>query len=226
MKQQHVFNEFDQGPRYSSRGTREGPNYDEAKMDFGVSASEEEDENATPAAPFDLGQSLHFAPALWLTRGAALAGDSIDGVFSHKRDGEHGQSFWLHFRVPKLTQIRTADDERDEPKRNMRYLVKWQGYSHIHDTWEMFDSLRAFKGFKRVENYIKGPFAEQARRRSNPSTSREDIEALEIDKERQTEQLEGYKQVERIISQRTAPANADIDHEHRQSSPLFLRGSD
>lgn len=97
----------------------------------------------------------------------------------------------------------------------MRFLVKWQGYSHIHDTWETFASLSAFKGFKRVENYIKGPFKAQEARRNDPSTSREDIEALEIDKERLADQLEGYKQVERIVAHRTAPANADIDHEHR-----------
>ena len=54
MKPQHVFNEFDEGPRYSSRGSREGPNYGEPKMDFELSGTD--DENSTPAAPFDLGE--------------------------------------------------------------------------------------------------------------------------------------------------------------------------
>ncbi|KAM0749051.1 hypothetical protein T439DRAFT_343555 [Meredithblackwellia eburnea MCA 4105] len=122
--------------------------------------------------------------------------DAIDGVHSHKRDIEH------------------LNDERDEPSRNLRFLVKWQNYSHIHNTWESYEYLKRFKGFKRVENYIKSVWAAQQRIVNDPTTSREDLEALEIDKERQAEQLEGYKQVERIISQRDAKANADIDHDH------------
>ncbi|KAI5476979.1 ATP-dependent DNA helicase Hrp3 [Pseudohyphozyma bogoriensis] len=122
--------------------------------------------------------------------------DSIDGVHAHKRDIEH------------------VDDEKDEPHRNLRYLVKWQNYSHIHDTWETYEYLKKFKGFKRVENYIKGVWQVQQRIIKDPATSREDLEALEIEKERQSEQLEGYKQVERIIAQRDAPANQDVDHDH------------
>lgn len=53
---------------------------------------------------------------------------------------------------------------------------------------------------------------------NHPNTNREDLEALEIEKERQADQLEGYKQVERIVAQRDARANADIDHDHREST--------
>lgn len=98
--------------------------------------------------------------------------------------------------------------------------MKWQGYSHLHDTWDKYEYLKRFKGFKRVENYIKGPFAIQRRILADPATSREDLEALQIEKERQAEQLEGYQQVERIIAERNAPANADIPHEHRQLPQL------
>ncbi|SGY14271.1 BQ5605_C010g06124 [Microbotryum silenes-dioicae] len=122
--------------------------------------------------------------------------DGIDGVFSYKRDGEH------------------EDDPEDEPSRNLRFLVKWQGYSHIHNTWETYEYLKRFKGFKRVENFIKTVWALRQRILNDPATNREDLEALEIERERQAEQLEGYKRVERIVAQRSAPANADIDHEH------------
>ncbi|SCZ89349.1 BZ3500_MvSof-1268-A1-R1_Chr9g10377 [Microbotryum saponariae] len=122
--------------------------------------------------------------------------DGIDGVFSYKRDGEH------------------EDDPKDEPSRNLRFLVKWQGYSHIHNTWETYEYLKRFKGFKRVENFIKTVWATRQRILNDPATNREDLEALEIERERQAEQLEGYKRVERIVAQRNAPANADIDHEH------------
>ncbi|GAA5820670.1 hypothetical protein JCM3770_004959 [Rhodotorula araucariae] len=124
------------------------------------------------------------------------AGDGIDGVFSHMRDQN------------KL------DEEEDDPYSNMRFLVKWQGYSHIHDTWETYQHLRQFKGFKRVDNYIKNVYLAQVNLLKDPSLSREDLEAIHLDRERQAEQLENYKIVERIVAQREAPANRDVDHDH------------
>lgn len=186
-------------------------------MNFDLSASEDEEGGAIISYEVPASECAHRAHGAGLTR--AGTGDSIDGVFGHKRDGEHGTS-----RLPFMDlslNTRAAEDPDDEPKRNLRFLVKWQSYSHIHNTWETFDHLRKFKGFKRVENYIKGPFALQRAIRKSPKTSPEDIEALEIEKERQAELLEGYKQVERIVAERNAPANADIDHDHRSSSPLL-----
>jgi chromodomain-helicase-DNA-binding protein 1 len=65
-----------------------------------------------------------------------------------------------------------------------------------------------------VENYIKEKWAPLVRMLSDPQTSREDLEALEIERERQRDLLEGYKTVERIVDQRDAPANANVDHDH------------
>ena len=76
--------------------------------------------------------------------------------------------------------------------------------------------MRNFKGFKRLENYIKGPYSIQRRIRADPHISPEDVEALDIEKERLADAVEGYKQVERIIAERNGPPNADIDHDHRQ----------
>ncbi|GAA6002896.1 chromatin-remodeling ATPase CHD1 [Rhodotorula paludigena] len=123
-------------------------------------------------------------------------GDAIDGIFAHKRDEEH------------------LDDEKDDPHTNLRFLVKWQEYSHIHDTWETYEHLKGFKGFKRLDNYIKNVFYAQQALLNDPTLSREDLEAVHLDRERQAEQLETYKIVERIIAERDAPANDDIDHDH------------
>ncbi|GAA6063751.1 hypothetical protein JCM10212_005709 [Sporobolomyces blumeae] len=122
--------------------------------------------------------------------------DAIDGVFGHKRAVDH------------------EDDEKDEPQNNLVFLIKWQNYSHIHDTWEAYEYLKRFKGFKRVENYIKKVFWPQQYALNDPSMSREDLEGIHLEKERQAEQLEAYKQVERIISEREAEANKDVDHDH------------
>jgi chromodomain-helicase-DNA-binding protein 1 len=60
---------------------------------------------------------------------------------------------------------------------------------------------------------------------NNPSISREDLEAMHIEKERQADQLKGYSQVERIIAQRDAAANEDVDHDHSALSFLSLPSS-
>ncbi|BGP09052.1 ATP-dependent DNA helicase Hrp3 [Rhodotorula toruloides] len=122
--------------------------------------------------------------------------DGIDGVFAHKRARDH------------------VDDKDDNPHRNMLFLVKWQNYSHIHDTWETYEHLKRFRGFKRLENYIKQIFWPQHNLLKDSNLSREDLEAVHLERERQAEQLENYKQVERIIAERNAPANDEIDHDH------------
>lgn len=78
-------------------------------------------------------------------------------------------------------------------------------------------SLKAFKGYKRVENYIRQVYNHYELLKNDPFTSREDLEAYQIDRERRREQLEGFKTVERIIASRDAEANADIDHDHGRS---------
>lgn len=56
----------------------------------------------------------------------------------------------------------------------------------------------------------------QKRILEDKTTSPEDIEALEIERERQREILDNYKTVDRIVSQRIAAATIDVDHEHSQ----------
>ncbi|BGP17107.1 ATP-dependent DNA helicase Hrp3 [Rhodosporidiobolus nylandii] len=124
--------------------------------------------------------------------------DAIDGIFAHKRDPSQ------------------EGDERDEPQRNLRYLVKWQNYSHIHDTWETYEHLKRFKGFKRLENYIKNVVWFQYNMLHDPSVSGEDLEAMHLEKERRADELEGYKQVERIIAHREMPPNDEVDHDHTE----------
>ena len=38
-----------------------------------------------------------------------------------------------------------------------QFLIKWQGWSHLHDTWESLDSIAAanVRGTKKLDNYIK-----------------------------------------------------------------------
>lgn len=47
------------------------------------------------------------------------------------------------------------DPEKDEGETH--YLIKWKGWSYIHNTWESIDSLtqQKVKGLKKLENFKK-----------------------------------------------------------------------
>jgi chromodomain-helicase-DNA-binding protein 1 len=63
-------------------------------------------------------------------------GDVIDQVMDHRfRSGDDGQEDDLH--------------------RVLELCIKWKNYSNLHNTWDAYESLRDFKGFKKVENYAK-----------------------------------------------------------------------
>lgn len=72
------------------------------------------------------------------------------------------------------------------PASPQRFVIKWKGFSHLHNTEETYEYLRAskYKGFKRVDNYIKSVWTIQNRILTSPSTTREDLEAFNIEKER------------------------------------------
>ncbi|GMK59395.1 hypothetical protein CspeluHIS016_0800010, partial [Cutaneotrichosporon spelunceum] len=117
-----------------------------------------------------------------------VAADEIDLVLSHSRDDEH------------------KNDERDDPQTNLRFHIKWKGYSHIHNTDELYSFLKGYKGFKKVENYIQKVWqVEQAYHNPSPDAkwkpSREDLEQYEIDCERLRETQESYKTVERVVGE-------------------------
>lgn len=86
------------------------------------------------------------------------------------------------------------DEETTEPQ----YLIKWKGWSHIHNTWESERSLaeQKVKGIKKLENYMKKD-AELSwwRKQAGP----EDIDYYECQSELQLELVKTYNFVERII---------------------------
>ncbi|KAG1770509.1 SNF2 family N-terminal domain-containing protein [Suillus occidentalis] len=105
--------------------------------------------------------------------------DEIESVLSHCRD--EGRE----------------DDPEDIWFDNVRFHIKWKNFSHLHNTDETYEFLKRFKGLKRVDNYIKAYKMYQSRLNA-PGISQEDAEALLLDKEREKEELETYKVVERI----------------------------
>ncbi|KAF5370613.1 hypothetical protein D9758_001914 [Tetrapyrgos nigripes] len=111
--------------------------------------------------------------------------DEIEAVLNHTRD--EGRE----------------NDAEDVWYDNIRFHIKWKNFSHLHNTDETYEFLKRFKGLKRVDNYIKSHKQWKARLNA-PGLSREDAEALMLEKEREKEDLEHYKIVERIIAHREA----------------------
>lgn len=87
------------------------------------------------------------------------------------------------------------------PKKYFQYFIKWTGYSHLHNTWESYDSIvnNGYKGARKIENFIRQTLLVDRAIRTDPNTTREDIEALDIERERIRDSFEEYKTVERIV---------------------------
>lgn len=94
--------------------------------------------------------------------------------------------------------ILSTGDHYDNPKESFEFLVKWASQSHLHNSWERWVDLRALKGAKRVDNFIKTLILDHELR-MDPLASAEDIESMDIERTRQLDTLEDFKQPERII---------------------------
>ncbi|XP_037927772.1 chromodomain-helicase-DNA-binding protein 1 isoform X2 [Teleopsis dalmanni] len=90
-------------------------------------------------------------------------------------------------------------DENDLENTEVQYLIKWKGWSYIHNTWESKISLREqkVKGMKKLDNFIKKEQdIEYWRRTAGP----EDIDYFECQMELQNDLLKSYNNVDRIIA--------------------------
>ncbi|KAM3715807.1 Chromodomain-helicase-DNA-binding protein [Dirofilaria immitis] len=80
-----------------------------------------------------------------------------------------------------------------------QYLIKWLGWSHLHNTWESENSLKLCnaKGLKKIDNYMK-------RLRDieewKLTADKEYIEFFDCEQEMNDELNEQYKIIERVIA--------------------------
>lgn len=87
----------------------------------------------------------------------------------------------------------------NEPKLDYLFKVKWTGKSHLHNTWETYATLKTYKGFRRVDNYIKQFIILDQEIRADPNTTKEDLEAMDIERERKRDEQDEFTHVERIV---------------------------
>ncbi|KAG9296923.1 hypothetical protein G9A89_006878 [Geosiphon pyriformis] len=100
--------------------------------------------------------------------------------------------------IADFRRVDTADpNELDDPKKNLEYLIKWEGYSHLHNSWENYEDLKTCRGFKKLENYIK--------------------KAQEGSLQTMQSFLDDYTTVERVLAIKTEPSDHDKkDQEYPQ----------
>lgn len=104
-----------------------------------------------------------------------------------------------------------------ECKEKYEFLIKWQEKSHLHNTWETYqfgsfpmqteNDLQKLppltsttKGIKRLDNYCKKILIDESDIINSPYTTAEDLETMNLNKERIKEEWEQCKQIERIVN--------------------------
>ncbi|KAM4754096.1 chromodomain-helicase-DNA-binding protein 1-like isoform 5-T6 [Cyanocitta cristata] len=89
--------------------------------------------------------------------------------------------------------------EKSKEPGELQYLIKWKGWSHIHNTWETEETLKQqnVKGMKKLDNYKK---KDQETKRWLKNASPEDVEYYNCQQELTDDLHKQYQIVERIIA--------------------------
>lgn len=128
--------------------------------------------------------------------------ETIERVISRRRGrrGDTGNKTTIYAKAEGKELTNGTPSKEDELEE--QYLIKWKGWSYIHNTWESEQSLRdqKVKGIKKLENFIKRDRDIEAWRKY---AGVEDIDYYECQQELQQELLKSYNNVERIIAEAT-----------------------
>merc|ERR1711970_1371786 len=105
--------------------------------------------------------------------------------------------------------IKQRGDPNTGEGKEKQFLIKWKGYSHLHNTWESDESHIAHKakGLKKVDNFVKKQDEiEEWKSISTP----DDIEYLECQMEMEQEMMRSYTTVERIVDRQMPEPDAEF----------------
>ncbi|KAI9022522.1 SNF2 family N-terminal domain-containing protein [Hyaloraphidium curvatum] len=123
-------------------------------------------------------------------------GETIDKILDYRTGCERRSQDARRAHSHGYTSLADSVSGEDE------FFVKWQGRSHLHNTWETVASLREYKGFQKLKNYQKKVVDVERAQREDPTVTKEEIEQLDIRMQMDRDILEDYRTVERVIGQR------------------------
>jgi chromodomain-helicase-DNA-binding protein 1 len=96
--------------------------------------------------------------------------------------------------VPHPNTLRTflTDDQQ----------VKWQDKAHYHSTWEDYPTASSHKGWRKLDNYYKGPVTTDMYFHSRKKYEPEEFEQHMVARESERESQLDFHVVERVIDSR------------------------
>lgn len=94
--------------------------------------------------------------------------------------------------------------------------------SHYHASWETAENLAEYKGIRKLDNYMRKVVEQDYYTRMNPNTTREDMEAMDLDRERERDAIAEYVIVERVIGHQDMDGVQQYMIKCLWSFPLFF----
>lgn len=146
----------------------------------------------------------------WTVEGEDEAVDviTVDKVLDHRMGapGATGPATTVYSVKQAGDPNEDCDTSRDDLER--QYLIKWKGYSHLHNTWESDESLEkmAAKGLKKIDNYMK---KQQEISRWKKYTNPDDVEYMECQLDMERDMLKSYTIVERIVDRQMPDGDSE-----------------
>ncbi|PGH20775.1 hypothetical protein AJ80_03402 [Polytolypa hystricis UAMH7299] len=139
----------------------------------------------------DLLDDEDVTPAYYLNE-AADTSPGIDVVLNH--------------RFKEGVDLKKSSLGRDD----CEFYIKWQDKSHYHATWETYEYLQNCRGWRRLDNYVRKNLTQEIIFMRDPEVVPEDREKWNLDRERDVDAVEDYKNVERVIGSREF--NSDTEY--------------
>ncbi|KAL9090659.1 MAG: hypothetical protein Q9165_005147 [Trypethelium subeluteriae] len=101
-------------------------------------------------------------------------------------------------------KLKEGAEKKGEPTKNVAertFQVKWQGRAHYHATWETWDTLEQYKGWKRLDNFWRD-FQLWQEKLNDPEFPAEEKEQHIMDLNARLEHFADCVIVERVIGSR------------------------
>lgn len=138
--------------------------------------------------------------------------DENDDDLFDDGDAQYSADYWAAQPDENVPAIDTVLNHRfkadvdpnrtDLDRKDCEFYIKWQGKSHYHATWETVESLMSCRSTRRLDNYVRKVLSQELRFAHDDQLAPEDKEKWNLDRERDTDAIEDYKKVERVIGSR------------------------